>query len=562
VVILNFCLDHVKNKKDLFNFSMDSEKQTIQKDLKDPRNSKVQLEFSPGTSLLERKLQKLRLEMKEVKIGTDVINQGPCCSKEAALEKIQQSKNVKSGVHSEFNDKLEELLSICKVMNKHISDERDNSTRSSSSNLNERPISTGSFINSRLGSRISQSRKKSLRMRDDRQRGKETVDMGLQTNSSTLVVEEGKSTMTSNNVSDTSINQGDFKRAMSRISQNQSSAEKVTSNSGLCKEIFEELQLALAVKMGINCSKLVKQRALNNVLSCKYARNDIQQVLQARAHIYGDSLDINFFTQNADLGGKTRTTQSRNQARAMLVGAPLLVAQIEALELRKRLMQGESGALNDLDLNSKMTFAEFLEKLRSLPPLEVFRLYDRRLEEFVTENLLKHSDDLDFMQDILYATANHSTLNPTLHSVIAGFDRRRNKGRFKHGGKSLEFDRLRFSWTISDLDNDLKVKEFITGGSEVGKSFASYMSQKSKKTCFFYQKRSGCRMSHEECPFVHKCEKCGGDSHGASECRLRKGVLVSRSIRKNAPTSRRKRQVVFESSNRRSKRKRVKDNKR
>ena len=59
------------------------------------------------------------------------------------------------------------------------------------------------------------------------------------------------------------------------------------------RELFDQLQMALTIKMGLNGPQQVKERALRNILTSKSARGDMRQVLQSRAEIYGDELDPN-----------------------------------------------------------------------------------------------------------------------------------------------------------------------------------------------------------------------------------------------------------------------------
>ena len=87
--------------------------------------------------------------------------------------------------------------------------------------------------------------------------------------------------------------------------------------------------------MGLNGLQQVKERALHNVLTNKSARGDLKQILQSRAEIYNDMLEPNWFRANTDLAGKAKTMRQKNQGRSQLAGAPLLVAQLGALELRK-----------------------------------------------------------------------------------------------------------------------------------------------------------------------------------------------------------------------------------
>ena len=82
----------------------------------------------------------------------------------------------------------------------------------------------------------------------------------------------------------------------------------------------------------------------------------------------------------------------------------------------------------------------------------------------MAEQLLQHADDLDFVQDTLTASGSSLQLNPLLNGVLAGFNRRRRHQRFKYGHRTLEFDRLRFAQTASDLDSDLLPRRSVMLG--------------------------------------------------------------------------------------------------
>ena len=99
--------------------------------------------------------------------------------------------------------------------------------------------------------------------------------------------------------------QGAFAQAMSQITRDPSSASQGSfcSQNYLNKKLFDQIQLALAVQLGINGPQQVKERALHNVLTSNAARGDMKQILQSRAEIYGDELDPNWFKQKVDLGG-------------------------------------------------------------------------------------------------------------------------------------------------------------------------------------------------------------------------------------------------------------------
>ena len=82
---------------------------------------------------------------------------------------------------------------------------------------------------------------------------------------------------------------------MSQITCNPSSASQgnASRTNDLNDQLNNQLQMALAVSLGLNGPQLVKERALHNVMTSKSARGDMKQILQSRAEIYGDALDPN-----------------------------------------------------------------------------------------------------------------------------------------------------------------------------------------------------------------------------------------------------------------------------
>ena len=140
---------------------------------------------------------------------------------------------------------------------------------------------------------------------------------------------------------------GEFARHMSRISNNLTAAASGSNGyqANLRNNLADQLQLALAILLGLNGPQLIKQHALLNVLTSKSARGDLQQVLQSRAEIYGDLLETKWFGPAVDLASTTKDILQRTKARSMLIGAPLLVAQLNALELRKKMMNGNTDSL-------------------------------------------------------------------------------------------------------------------------------------------------------------------------------------------------------------------------
>lgn len=105
------------------------------------------------------------------------------------------------------------------------------------------------------------------------------------------------------------------------------------------------------------CGAFSANKQERNLVSemCEIRRNektdfegDLEKVLQYRAEIYGNQLETTWFSHGSDLSIKLKSQRERNIARSMLVGAPVLVAQKGAQKLRKRMLEGDSQVLENL----------------------------------------------------------------------------------------------------------------------------------------------------------------------------------------------------------------------
>ena len=203
----------------------------------------------------------------------------------------------------------------------------------------------------------------------------------------------------------------------------------------------------------------------------------------------------------------------RNKARAMLAATPLLVAQVGLLDLRKKVMEGDVDVLQNLRLNSVMPVAETIRRLGQAPPMAVLKLCNRTTGEDISNKLVQHLDDLDFVQDVLTVTANQQELNPAMHGVIEGLGRRKTFQRFKSNNQGMDIDRLRFSHTATPKDSDLEANE-VTAKAQRTESRSTGTMQ---TYCCFFNRTRGCRY-YNNCIYTHKCIICNRADHGASRC--------------------------------------------
>ena len=179
-------------------------------------------------------------------------------------------------------------------------------------------------------------------------------------------------------------------------------------------------------------------------------------------------------------------------------------------------------------MGDQTTVAEVIKELGRASPLEVLQLCFQREGLDITDHLLQHADDLDFVQDTLVASGSSRELNPILNGVLAGFNRRRRYKRFKYGHCNMELVRLRFASTASDEDSDLRAAEALANKRN------NTTKTQSKKTryptlCNYFQRPNGCRLSWCRC--AHRCAICNSFGHGAVSCRNRRSGAHSASDR-------------------------------
>ena len=213
-----------------------------------------------------------------------------------------------------------------------------------------------------------------------------------------------------------------------------------------------------------------------------------------------------------DLGAKANSIPERNKARALLAGAPLMVAQLEAFELRKKIITGDTDILQKIQLGTTSTVGEVIRQLGKAPPLAVLQLCNGEFGNFLKENMIRLAENLDFVQDML-SVGTHPELNPAKFTLLEGFKRQRNLGRFKFANHSVDIDRLRFAHTASANDHD-RFAGYTKRTNATG-------STRSAAICQYYQRRIGCNNT-ARCRYLHKCIICGTRSHGAANCASRR----------------------------------------
>ena len=104
----------------------------------------------------------------------------------------------------------------------------------------------------------------------------------------------------------------------------------------------------------------------------------------------------------------------------MLVGAPLFSAQMSAHTVRKLLSAGEDDI--SVDHATVGTAGQFIKMLGKMSPLNMIKLVNKPSWEALTEGLLQHADDLDYIQNLLSVLGDKTGINPSMNAVADAFN--------------------------------------------------------------------------------------------------------------------------------------------
>ena len=271
------------------------------------------------------------------------------------------------------------------------------------------------------------------------------------------------------------------------------------------------------------------EKSLKAVLQNKGSCADLKQPLKGRAAVNGQLLDPSWFCKGVDLSAKTKTNpKSRRLARAMFIGAVLFVSQLGFQELRRMMTEGDRTVLDNMDLTSYGTAAQFLKALNKAPLCQILEVTNQLKYKEVLEKLLQHEDGLDYLQTLISSVGNEPAINPTMNAVNEAFTRRWFSGKFRSGERSIELDTLVQMSTTGERDNDDRVQtQVATTGAH-------------SSPCFAFQ-HGNCRKL--QCRYVHECLRCGSSSHGSDECKSnRSHRSPNRSSSRNEANKRQKKE--------------------
>ena len=322
---------------------------------------------------------------------------------------------------------------------------------------------------------------------------------------------------------------GHFAQAMSAIACNAEAGAKGVFNlvSGGDDTFKEQVTQALAIKLNLKTNQQANERALRNLLQSKGRNISLKQALQARAAVYGHALDTAWFCKNFDLCSRTQNIHRRRLARSMLAGAPLFMAQTGAQEIRMQLSRGDDEVFTGGNLATRGTAGQFIKMLSKMSILGILKLINKPRFDEVTELLLQHADDLDYIQSLLNLLGEKPELNPPMNAVSDAFNRRRFTGGFKQENQSVVLDTLLNANTKTPKDDDsLAIKDESSTKRSTrspGESPGNY--------CFHFQNN---RCTFRNCKFRHICMRCQASGHGSSTC---SAVLpISRNLTGNTAT--------------------------
>ena len=274
--------------------------------------------------------------------------------------------------------------------------------------------------------------------------------------------------------------------------------------------------------MNFKTTQQANEKALCDLLKSKNASPDVKQTLQARAAIYGEMLEPAWFVRNSDLSSKLKSINDRRTARSMLIGAVLLVAQLGAYKIRSLLTAGENEILQGVPRKTRGTLGHLREALSRASPLAILKETKKAEADILIQELLRHADDLDYLQVLISSLAKRGEINPSLNAVIDAHNRRRFNGRFREHGQSVELDTIIHQGTKGTEDDDTVVQQKASQPRGFSK----------ERLCYAFQKGE---CSFASCRYRHRCAICDATSHGAISCEKKKKTSSGEGKKKTKP---------------------------
>ena len=195
----------------------------------------------------------------------------------------------------------------------------------------------------------------------------------------------------------------------------------------------------------------------------------------------------------------------------MLVGAPVLLAQLGVHDVRRLLKEGDDTALTGWNMADRGSAKQFVDRLSKAPPLEVLKLLDYKGYLNISRGLAQVAESLDYAQRLTNIVGDKPALNPVMNAVSEAFSRRRISGSF--GDQSVKIDTLLHSSTQGPNDDDVKVAGNASR-TKAGKAGASRTGQ----ICFLFQSN---KCTYWNCRYRHVCNFCESSTHGMMSCTKR-----------------------------------------
>ena len=121
--------------------------------------------------------------------------------------------------------------------------------------------------------------------------------------------------------------------------------------------------------------------------------------------------------------------RKRRLARSMLVGAPILLAQLATHSVQEVFANGEE-SIQGFDMATKGTAKQFMPMLSKASPLAVLRLIINGSEANIKRGLSQVAECLNHTQHVVNSVGDKPRLNPVMNAVSVAFKRRRLVGSF------------------------------------------------------------------------------------------------------------------------------------
>lgn len=256
------------------------------------------------------------------------------------------------------------------------------------------------------------------------------------------------------------------------------------------------------------------------------ARSKLSSIHAARAHKYGHVQfgPKSWYKETVNISEKLTSQEDRRKFRQGLKCNVEFLNQLNMHDLTKIILEGKQ-KVSSFPKPVQTKVANILECLKDLPLIDILKIIDHEKADKVLSLIDKITALAHLSQSMGNYFARDDSLDPALSIVCEAL---RGSIDFecllRSRGGTFQTLASTYYHLKSPVDHDLSGNTHTSRTTKSrGGNFTDPPRQTTtgKRKCWYFQKHGRC--SKQDCPYSHRCRRCGSKNHGEKQCRTDKG---------------------------------------